>query len=580
MSTRVRCLLCLVIIIALATSAFCEDFTIQRFHADIAIHGDSSFTVTETIEVLFHRQRHGIYREIPYRYRDESRGTEVTTPLEIVSVTDAGGKAWQYKISREGRVMNVRIGDPERYVEGHQTYRITYTVENALLFLDDHDELYWNVTGNYWWSPIREASVRVVLPKAGAEGRLRGTCYTGALGSRESACRFETSGAAGLFSTTRPLREREGLTIAFGWDKGFVSTPGRIREAFLKADVMHNWVFILPFLSFVAMFVLWQRGGRDPKTGESLVVMYAPPEHSGSPVSPAEAGVLTDQTLHPRDVSATIIDLAAREYIKIDERKTEGLIFDRTDYYLAKVKEPGEPLSSFETTLMESLFQGDAQGVLVSGMKNKFYKNLDRLKGAIDEDLVRLGYYRKGPEKVRQFFTRAALIAGIAVAVLPSGLSRLPFAHGDTYSGQPAIAGVLTGLIVYAFGRIMPAKTRSGASARAHVLGFEEFLSRAERDRIERMADRDLFMRFLPYAIALDVVENWTRAFEGIYQETPRWYVSSGNVRAFSARDFSAAMHSVTSSLATAMFSAPRGSGLGGGGSSGGGSGGGGGGSW
>jgi uncharacterized membrane protein len=118
------------------------------------------------------------------------------------------------------------------------------------------------------------------------------------------------------------------------------------------------------------------------------------------------------------------------------------------------------------------------------------------------------------------------------------------------------------------------------------ILGFQEFMNRAEKDRLERMKDKDLFSKFLPYAIALDVADNWAKAFEGIYQEPPQWYVSPGGFRTFSPYSFSHSLSSVTSSLSSAIFSSPRGSGISGGGgfggsgSSGGGFGGGGGGSW
>jgi len=114
-------------------------------------------------------------------------------------------------------------------------------------------------------------------------------------------------------------------------------------------------------------------------------------------------------------------------------------------------------------------------------------------------------------------------------------------------------------------------------------------MNRAEKDRLERMGDTNLFSKFLPYAIALDVADNWAKAFEGIYQNPPNWYASPMGHRTFSAYTFSHSLNSVTSSLSSAMFSTPRGSGAGGGsggsgggggGSSGGGFGGGGGGSW
>jgi uncharacterized membrane protein YgcG len=138
------------------------------------------------------------------------------------------------------------------------------------------------------------------------------------------------------------------------------------------------------------------------------------------------------------------------------------------------------------------------------------------------------------------------------------------------------LAGILTGLPVLAFAKSMPVKTRTGAFAYMDILGFQEFMNRAEKDRLERMGDKNLFSKFLPYAIALDVTENWARAFEGIYQEPPNWYVSPVGFRTFSPYAFTHSLNSVTSNLGSAMFSAPRSSGGGGGGLGGGGSSGGG----
>jgi len=133
------------------------------------------------------------------------------------------------------------------------------------------------------------------------------------------------------------------------------------------------------------------------------------------------------------------------------------------------------------------------------------------------------------------------------------------------------IAWALTGLPILGFAKFMPAKTRAGASAYMDILGFEEFMNRAEKDKLERMGDKDLFSKFLPYAIALDVADNWARAFEGIYQDPPNWYVSPMGFRTFSPYAFTHSFNSVTSDLSSAMFSAPRSSGGGGGGFGGGG---------
>lgn len=567
-------------LILIVSPAFAQYFTITKFHSDITIQKDSSFTVRETIEVKFHRSRHGIYREIPFKYRDEF-GKTITTPTTILSVMDGSGKSWKYQVKKAGPLINIRIGDPKRFVSGSQTYVITYEVENAILFLNDHDELYWNVTGNYWKADIVNASADVSLATKEKSKNLWAAGFTGAYGSKASECEHEAYDHRGKFITKKSLPPGEGLTIAFGWDKGLVSPPPSWKKFLWMINLQENWVFLFPIASFLFMVNLWYRKGRDPRVREAVTVTYEPPRFENRSLTPAEVGTLLDEKLDPRDITSTIVGLAVKGYIQIEEVKKEGLIFDRSDYYLKKVKEPDEALSSFETELMSRLFSFAPSRLSVSSLKNKFYKDLNPLKKTLYGELVKNKYFLINPEKVRNlYFLTGFLIivfGGFVLAFL------FPFSMWKGF-----IASGLTGLPILLFGRHMPAKTRTGALAYMAILGFQEFMNRAEKDRLERMGDKDLFSKFLPYAIALDVADNWAEAFEGIYQEPPNWYVSPGGFRTFSPYAFSHSISSVSSSLGSAMFSAPRGSGggggggggFGGGGSSGGGFGGGGGGSW
>jgi uncharacterized membrane protein YgcG len=555
--------------------AFPQDFTITKFHADITVNTDSSLFIQETILVNFHESRHGIYREIPFRYTDE-RGNTIRTPLHVQSVTDQTGSGRKYRVAKKGNVVTVRIGDPKHFVSGFQTYVITYEVQNALLFFDDHDELYWNVTGNYWWSPIQESSAQVTLASKEQSKDLWAACYTGTFGSRASLCRYEASHNSAEFETAKSLSPREGLTIVFGWDKGLVAPPTGMTKLLWMINMKENWIFLLPLFPFTVMASLWRARGRDPGVREAVTVKYEPPKYQNVPLTAGETGTLLDEKLDPRDITSTIIGLAVKGYIRIEEQKTEGVIFESTDYYLWKVKGPDDALSPFEKLLMSKIFTGEFPGRLVSDMKNKFYTDLESIKSTLYEELTSKRYFLVSPEKVRRVYSTAGIVIAVACAILFAILFPSP---------KGIFAGILMGLPVIAFAKGMPAKTRSGAAVSMDILGFQEFMNRAEKDQLARMGDKDLFSKFLPYAIALNVVDNWARAFEGIYQESPQWYVSHAGLKTFSPSHFSRSISSATSGLASAMFSAPRGSGAGGGGGfgggfSGGGFGGGGGGSW
>jgi uncharacterized membrane protein len=578
MSIPMRVIIFFFVVAIYYSAAFAQDFTIENFGSDIAVGQDSSVVVKETIVVRFKNPKHGIYREIPFRYTDES-GSMIQTPIEVLSVEDGSGKNWKYKVSRKENSVNIRIGDPRTYIDGVRTYVISYTVENAILFFDDHDELYWNVTGNYWRSPIWKASANVVLTGRKQNGDFWAACYTGPLNSGESACGFDTSHNSGEFFTKRNLAPREGFTIAFGWAKGLITPPPAWKKFIWEINLAENWIFVLPILSLLLMAHMWYRKGRDPRTKESVTVMYEPPRYNGEFLTPGEVGTIVDEKLDSRDITSTIVGLAVKGYLKIEESKTEGLISRSTDYYLSKVKEADEKLSPFEKILMKGIFTGELSGRIVSELKNNFYTQIELLKTTLYGELMSKKYFLVSPEKVRRFY----LATGIAVAVIGALALHLFISSAV---GKAVLAGILTGLPALAFSKVMPAKTKAGASVYIDILGFQEFLRRAEKDRLQRMGDKDLFSKFLPYAIALDVVDNWAKAFEGLYQDPPQWYTSESGFRTFSPYHFSRSINAATSNLASAIYSAPRGSGIGGGGSSGGGGfsgggfGGGGGGSW
>jgi len=557
-----------------------EYFTIESFHSDITVNRDSSIVVTERIETEFQRPRHGIYRDIPFRFRDDL-GKTVITPIDVLSVTDENNRPREYKVMRYGSNLRIRIGSADRYVRGRQTYVISYRVDNAVLFFDDHDELYWNVTGERWRTVIRKASANIFIEAAGTDGDFWADCFTGRYGSKEKACSFDVEGGVGRFVTVRSLRPGEGLTVAFGWEKGIVSPPSALRVLLWRLNLRENWVFIIPFIVFGLMYSLWRRKGRDPSPPVSVSVQYNPPEIDGRTLSPAEVGTITDEKMDTRDITASIVNLAVKGFIQIEEVEEKGLIFSKKDYYLKKLKAPDDTLSQFERDLMVALFPGGSEGRMVSDMKNSFYKKLDGLRESLNAGLVRMGIFNTPPFKVRKRYALIGVIggfvgiwAGVFVSIF---LGTPPF--------RMIFSLIISTLIVVIFGRLMPAKTRRGVKVYTAVRGFEEFLSRAEKDRLERMADKNMFERFLPYAIALDVSDRWAKAFEGIYQEPPRWYVSPYGMRGFNPVVFNSSLNSSLSDIGKAMVSSPRSSGtgsggFGGGGFSGGGFGGGGGGSW
>jgi uncharacterized membrane protein len=334
---------------------------------------------------------------------------------------------------------------------------------------------------------------------------------------------------------------------------------------------------LIPFLVFYLMFKAWQKRGRDPKEG-SAAVQYEPVAGA----SPAELGTLVDNTADLQDITATLVDLAVRGFIQIEE-KTESHLFGlakSTDYIIHFVSEPSarrsvKPHEQHYLSALRSLAPNGEASVKISDLQDKFYSHLPSIRSAIFDSLVSSGYYLQRPDKVRGKWIALAVL----VAVVGAGVSALVVSKLQLMISPVAIivAAAASTVIVLVFAQLMPARTVPGARAREASLGFKEFLSRVESERYKRMiTSPEMFERYLPFAMAFGVGDKWARAFEDIYREPPSWYV--GGTGNFSAINFTHSINNMSSAAASSMSSSPSSSGSGGGGSSGGGSGGGGGG--
>lgn len=565
------------IILLLPSVSQAFQFYIEKFHSDIVVNEDGTVEVTEWLDIFFNRDKHGIYRDIPVKYQRED-GSTYTTPLEVISVVNNNSQRVPFKIIKHGNIVRIRIGDPNKLVSGAQSYRITYRLKHVILYFETHDEIYWNVTGNEWQVPIRESSASIRLDTDKQSDTSFYACYSGAYGSTDTDCDYQPleSGQGGTFYCNKQLNPGAGFTVVFGWDKGIVRQPSASELFWEKVDLANNWVIILPFITFFVMLYLWFKHGRDPKPSRAMAVQYEPPKINGKPLTPAEVGVLIDDEINPHDLSSGMISLAVKGFMTIERSDVEILFFTKTDHTLTKVKDADDTLSEFETMLLNDLFE-ESDSISLLSLKNKFYKKLPALRKQLFIQLIEKNFYASSPAAVKGKYI------GMAIAVAGLMFFFIMFATSKNQGIAFVLAG-LSGLIIGLFSIVMPRKTRLGAETMNDCMGFQEFLERAEKDKIERMQkEENIFYKYLPYAIALNVVDQWADAFKDLDVPRPNWYVGSAHWTYFSTRALTETLDTATSQFNNTVYSAPRGSGGsggGGGGFSGGGSGGGGGGSW
>ena len=566
-----RSILALAIALAAARPAAAQrSLEIPGFHARVAVDPDGSIDVTETIRVRFNGKWNGIYRKVPVEYRT-SRGFNWSIRVSLLSSTDDGGRELRTETAREGHFITYRIWVPGAE-DADRTVVLRYRAQNALRFFDEHDELYWNVTGDEWDVALGLVSAEIVLPP-GASG-LRATAFNGPQGAALRDAAVDTAGSIVRIRMPRPLEFREGVTAVVGWNKGAVREPtGADRAAGFLAS---NWPLAIPIPILVAMLALWTRRGRDPRR-RPIAVRYEPP----ADFTPAEAGTIVDEKVDMRDITATVIDLAVRGFLRIEEKEESSLFgLVRSEEFVFHRLRPASDwsgLAAHERRVLAGIFSGSDDEVALSDLKNEFYKKLDAIRKGVMERLMSKGVFRVRPDSTRSAWTSGGLLLGVLIAGVGARLS-------GSFSLTPlpfVIAGLLSALVVVGFGRLMPARTEAGTRRLEEVLGFEEFLERVDRERYENVERTpEMFERFLPYAMAFGVEAKWARAFKDIYVEPPTWY-SGTNPGGFNAGSFSHSLSSMSTQTAGAMSSSPRsssGSGFSGGSSGGGGGGGGGGG--
>jgi uncharacterized protein (TIGR04222 family) len=582
--------------VVLGGAAIAQAETIRSFDVQIVVDADGSMTVTETIDYDFEGdERHGIFRDIPTRFRYDDTYDRVM-PIEVVSVTAVGAPDDVHVSQEPGGITRIRIGDADTVVSGRATYTITYEADAAMNGFPEHDELYWNATGDDWDAWIEAATVRVRFP--GEVGRVG--CFQGWPGSAEPCASARANGDTARFASGRTLAAGEGLTFVVAVPKGVVAEPAPILEerwspgrAFALTGASGAGIVgvVAAFASLIGVR-MW-RSGRDRRYRGSPIdqvvggsggdesvplgdadteapVEFAPPDG----IRPGQVGTLIDLRANVLDVTATIVDLAVRGYLHIEEIDDGGW-FTKGDWKLTRLPGDDGELLEYERTLLGGLF-ASADEVTVSELRNTFSSQLQQIQQQLTRDAVQRKWFRGDPNA-----TVVSWVGLGIVVVLIGGAATYALARW-TNLGLIGIAVVACGLLTVVLARWMPARTASGTALTRRVRGFRRVIETAETHMARWAEEENVFTRFLPYAVVFGLTDKWAQAFASIGAEpdTSSWYTGT---HAFTGVGLARSLDTFTVTTGGTLASTPAGSGasgLSGGGFSGGGGGGGGGGSW
>ncbi|WP_246036894.1 DUF2207 domain-containing protein [Cellulomonas telluris] len=585
---------------------------ITRYDARAEVAADGSVRVEIELDFDFGDDPgHGPYLTYPTRVPYDDERDRLFRYSDVTVSSPSGAPADLHR-EDDDRAVVLRIGDEDvDDVSGVQTYRVAFTVRGWLNPANEQhsgDELYWDVIGGGWEVPLSDLTVAVTGP-ADVEGV---ACFAGPEGATDPCASAEADGPTATFGQ-RVVPVGDRFTVVSGWPGGTftgaepilgekldpfapvrpVSAAGGVAAALLAGGAFlavrrvrrtgrdRAYLGLTPGLR--------PGGGQEGATGHRdprapVSVQFTPPEGE----RPGEIGTLVDEKADPVDVTATIIDLAVRGRLRIEEvppRKEGGKVEDWT---LVRLRHDTDGLLPFEALLVRELFQGRDE-VRLSELKTTFAASMGKVQDLLYEHVTEAGWFRANPKAVRTAWGVTGvllLLVGVVgvVVLMAAGVQSVP-----GLALVPA-ALALVGVLVLVLSGAAPARTADGTAVLAQTLGFRRYLATAEAEQLRFEEGEDLFSRYLPYAIVFGLTDRWARVFadlaaQGRAVAQPDWYVGSWTTSPyFWGTGFAGAMDRFES-VATEAISAPTpgssgGSGFSGSGYSGGGVGGGGGGGW
>jgi uncharacterized membrane protein YgcG len=549
---------------------------ILSFVSDVTVQRDGDLDVAETIVVNAEgdKIRRGILRDFPTIY-SAANGSRVEVGFDVQSVT-RDGKAETYATEKLSNGVRIRIGRADVLLDaGTHEYVIKYRTTRQIGYFDTFDELYWNATGTGWTFPIDVAEARITLPER-VPFRQK-AFYTGAQGStaKDAAVVDEEPGRI-VFRTTAPLPAFAGLTVAAGWQKGVLDAPpgpGLLARAgaWIHRAIVESWIFQhlpqvmagigLPLVLAYYVYA-WRRIGGRPGRG-TVIPLFTPPDG----MSAAATRYVRRMDFDDKTFTAALLDLAVNGHLKLVEGKKSITIEQRTG---------GKPVGEAEQTAELSLFHTDSKIPLTRSSASELAGAKRMLRGAFQKHYDNVAFASNTRLAVHGLLASIAAMAAVVAAnwtrdgdlfsstlfvlllpvpamslglLLLSGSLRsqgfdvlrrlifgLAFAGGGGYFGlwilfdyredrvevlPTALAFALAPLAVLAF-PLFRQPTQAGRKVMDAIEGFRLYLGVAEEDRLQAFyppkKTPELFERYLPYAVALDVENAWAKRFEGVIE--------------------------------------------------------------
>ena len=647
---RLMIIVAVALLVLMIPGTACADdaYDIVSYDVHVVVDEHNVAEVTETMTCNFTQARHGLYYYLQYKgpiFHYIGGEWVKSTYRYQISDFDVAGRHYETSIyhdeSDKASYIEAKIGDADTYMSGEQVFEISYMCDIGNDGYDTFDEFNRSIVNADWGDTVKQATFTVELPKDFDDKAISigiGEYYD----IDEEGVVWEKSGSTITGYTTRPINGGESLMVRVALDEDYF-----VGESVYGAG-WNDAILIVTGAAVLLALVLWIAFGRD-RPLYPTVEFYAP-----DGMTPAEAGYVIDGCVDDKDVVALILYWADKGYLRIvEEDKKEFTLFKLKDMQsggsvrayertmFSKLFAKGDAVSlgtlrnSFYMTMsatkasVTNYFEGSKKRRVFTTQSKKArawmgvitmlpiafatfvygYLAMDTLLWAafiavLAGWLISLPVFmlahtfekwrgmKKGSRVVRLIVSIFILILVLVVyiVVLPVAFDAPETLSAVLTTFVTAVATVVLVILTV----IMRKRTKQGDVWMGKLLGFKNFIDKAEKDRIRLLVEEnpEYFYNILPYAYVLGVTDKWAKNFEGIGVEPPGWYQGYGTMSTFNTIWFASAMTHSMGRFQTTMTSRPSssgsggsgfhgGGGFGGGGFSGGGGGGGGfGGSW
>jgi len=524
--------LCLVVVTLVSASpAAAKSLSWDRWDSEIWINKDGTFTVRETYEIYFIGG--------PFRFGYRNIPINQFTGISDVSVSENGVDYAEsqsesantfYWVEEDGQYL-INWYFPSTSDQS-RTFDIQYTVAGGLIINEEvGDRFFWKAVGPEHAFPIVSSTTTVHVPPGTTVDPEIDPFYSGA-----EAIYFFSDDKTAVTYRAANIPEDQYFEVGVRFPHGFV--PNVIPPWQAAYEEEQNWneqsrpianlalagigIFLL-IASVVGVYVVWLLSGRDPDVGPVPEYLTEPP----SDLPPGLAGTLVDESADLQDIMATLVDLARRGVVDMEEhdKRLFGISVSKTFTFHKRGDFSGN-LRGYESILVRELF-GSGMSKDLDDLKDRFYSAVPKIQDALYKEAVKEGLFPVSPKSVRARYLGLGIVGIIISAALFVCVGAAFIDRVDTLL-CPFVALGVGSLALIGVSSRMPAKSRKGAEENAKWKAFRVYLERADKIRDVGEAATQ-FEKYLPYAIAFGLERSWINKFARVPDvPMPRWYYPVG----------------------------------------------------